>query len=111
MVATATVSDAGSGPASFGVLSRTKTPGVLVTGADYRGFGVVRSLGRRGIPAWLIKEGGHLVAATSRYVRQRVAWPPGEDSRKIEFLLDLATRHHLDGWMLLPTSDYTVALI
>src|SRR5258708_24447608 len=29
--------------------------GALVTGADYRGLGIVRSLGRRGIPVWVLK--------------------------------------------------------
>src|SRR5437773_7841458 len=38
------------------------TAGALIMGADYRGLGVVRSLGRRGIPVWVIKQGGHLVA-------------------------------------------------
>jgi D-aspartate ligase len=91
--------------------SRTGTPGALVMGADYRGLGAVRSLGRRGIPVWVIKQGGHLVAATSRYVRRRVPWPDGDDSRKIDSLLELAARHDLNGWMLLPTDDHTVALV
>lgn len=80
-------------------------------GADYRGLGVVRSLGRRGIPVWLIKQGGHLVAAASRYVRRRISWPEGNDSRKIDFLLEFGAAHHLKGWMLFPTDDYTVSLI
>ncbi len=79
-------------------------------GADYRALGVVRSLGRRGIPVWVIKQGGHLVAATSRYASRRVPWPDGNDRGKIEFLLDLSDRYGLDGWMLIPTDDYTVGL-
>ncbi len=62
--------------------------GALIMGADYRALGVVRSLGRHRIPVWLIKQGGHLVAATSRYVRRRVPWPDGEDAKRIDFLLD-----------------------
>jgi D-aspartate ligase len=80
-------------------------------GADYRALGVVRSLGRRGIPVWVIKQGGHLVAATSRYARRTVPWPDGDDRKKVDFLLDLCAGHQLDGWMLFPTDDYTVAIV
>lgn len=87
--------------------------GALVTGADYRGLGAVRSLGRRGIPVWVLTEGEHLVAAASRYVKRRVPWPAGNgtDGRQIDFLLELGIKHHLNGWMLLPTEDSTVALV
>ena len=64
--------------------------GALVMGADYRALGVVRSLGRHGIPVWLVKRGGHLVAATSRYVRRRVPWPSGDDSGMIDYLVGIA---------------------
>ena len=43
--------------------------GALITGADYRGLGVARSLGRRGIPVWLLKRPGHRLAAASKYAR------------------------------------------
>jgi D-aspartate ligase len=84
--------------------------GALVMGADYRALGVVRSLGRRGIPVWVIKQGGHLVAATSRYVQRIVPWPDGDDREKVNFLLDLCACQQLGGWMLFPTDDYTVGL-
>ena len=79
-------------------------------GADYRALGVARSLGRRRIPVWMIRQGGHLVAAASRYVRRRVPWPEGEDAEKIDFLLDLSIKNGLKDWVLIPTDDYTVIL-
>ena len=84
--------------------------GALVMGADYRALGVVRSLGRQRIPVWVIKQGGHLVAAASRYVTRRVAWPPGEDKKKIDLLLNLSVKNDLKGWALIPTDDYAVTL-
>jgi len=84
--------------------------GALVMGADYRALGVVRSLGRRGIPVWVINQGGHLVAAASRYVRRRLPWPAGDERGKLDFLLALCATHRLNGWMLIPTDDYTVGL-
>jgi predicted ATP-grasp superfamily ATP-dependent carboligase len=110
MTATATVSNFRVG-ATREVSNRPATAGALVLGADYRSLGVARSLGRRGIPVWVFKEGGHLVAATSRYVSRRVSWPFGDDNARIEFLLELASTHDLNGWMLVPTDDHAVALI
>jgi D-aspartate ligase len=85
--------------------------GALLMGADYRALGVARSLGRRGIPVWVVRQGGHLVAATSRYVRRGIPWPEGDDRRRIDVLVDLCGKHALNGWMLFPTDDYTVALV
>ena len=85
--------------------------GALLMGADYRALGVARSLGRRGIPVWIVKQGGHLVAAASRYVSSLVPWPEGDDGTKVNFLGDLSTRHGLERWLLVPTDDFTVALI
>lgn len=79
-------------------------------GADYRALGVVRSLGRRGISVWVVKQGGHLVAAASRFASRKVSWPDGGDREKVKFLLDLNEKYRLDGWMLIPTDDYTVGL-
>jgi D-aspartate ligase len=90
--------------------SASRNTGALVMGADYRALGVVRSLGRRGIPVWVVKQGGHLVAATSRYASRRVPWPEGSDLGKIAFLLDLSATYGLHRWMLIPTDDYTVGL-
>ena len=86
------------------------TSGALLMGADYRALGMVRSLGRRRIPVWVIKQGGHLVAAASRYVRHRVPWPEGDDAQKIDFLLDLSAKNGLKGWLLIPTDDCAVTL-
>jgi len=90
--------------------ARSFPTGAEVMGADYRALGVVRSLGRRGIPVWVVKQGGHLVAVTSRYPPRTVPWPDGSDQAKIKFLLDLSAKHNLDGWLLIPTDDYTVGL-
>jgi D-aspartate ligase len=84
--------------------------GALVLGADYRGLGVVRSLGRRGVPVWVLKEAGEPLASTSRYARRSLAWPPeGED--RVAFLCDLAESKGIRGWALVPTADETAALV
>lgn len=85
--------------------------GALVTGADYRGLGIVRSLGRHGIPVWVLKQGEHFLGAASRYACRSLRWPLGDESRQVEFLANLAVREGLRGWALFPTTDELVMLI
>jgi len=80
-------------------------------GGDYRGLGVVRSLGRRGIPVWVLHEDGQLLATLSRYARRRLAWRPGDDAERVGFLLDAASKHNLKRWVLIPTGDENAALV
>lgn len=96
--------------AAQGAERASGSSGALLMGADYRALGVARSLGRRRIPVWMIRQGGHLVAASSRYVRRTVPWPDGEDAEKIDFLLNLSIKNGLKDWVLIPTDDYTVTL-
>jgi len=110
MAATATIPN-GIASSTHDVAITQDACGALVMGADYRALGVVRSLGRRGIPVWLINQGGHLVASASRYVRRRLPWPVCDDHGKINFLLRLCASHNLKGWILIPTDDHTVALV
>lgn len=84
--------------------------GALVLGGDYRGLGIVRSLGRRGVPVWVIAD-DHLLAASSRYVKRRLRWPGTGEAAQIAWLLELCNRHHLEGWVLYPSGDETAALI
>jgi predicted ATP-grasp superfamily ATP-dependent carboligase len=86
--------------------------GALVTGADYRGLGIVRSLGRRGIPVWVMKQDGQVLGAASRYASRSLSSPSSEESRKqLDFLVNLATKEGVAGWAVFPTSDETVVLI
>ena len=85
--------------------------GAVVLGSDHGGLGIVRSLGRRGIPVWVIHHDGQLVAAMSRYARRRLPWPPGDDATRLAFLLGLATRHNLDRWAIYPTTDEVSAFV
>jgi D-aspartate ligase len=90
------------------------TTGVIIIGGDYRGLGAVRSLGRRGIPVWVLTD-DHRLASTSRYVQRSLPWPAGSpdraDADRMQMLLDLSERCGLAGWMLLPTGDEAAALI
>ena len=85
--------------------------GGLVTGADYRALGVVRSLGRRGIPVLVLRSAGEMLAATSRYACGSLPWSGGSERAKADFLANLATSRGLNGWVLFPTDDEAVGVV
>src|SRR5436190_199540 len=84
--------------------------GAIVIGGDYRGLGIVRSLGRRGIPVWVLTD-EHLIGAASRYAQRNLALPSVAEQDQVAFLCDLGRRHGLDGWLLFPTGDESAALL
>jgi predicted ATP-grasp superfamily ATP-dependent carboligase len=86
------------------------TVGALVVGGDYRGLGIVRSLGRRGIEVWVAQCGG-VLAGCSRYARGRLPWPEGAEFDQTDFLLGLARARGWDGWVLFPTAEETAWLV
>jgi D-aspartate ligase len=86
----------------------TAPGGALVLGADYRGLGVVRSLGRRGIPVWVLTQPGETLAAHSRYARRALRLPAEPDARA-DALLELGDE--IGGWALVPTTDEDAALV
>ncbi len=89
---------------------RGASDGAIVIGGDYRGLGLARSLGRRGIPVWVLWEQEERLATTSRYVRRSVAI--GRRGEPLpEELLRIAREEGLGGWALFPTSDHTVAAV
>ena len=85
--------------------------GALVTGADYRGLGILRSLGRHGIPVWVLEKGEQSLAGVSRYAKRRLRCVAESDAALVEFLVELAQEHGLQGWVLFPTDDELVGLV
>jgi len=88
-----------------------RLPGAVVIGADYRGLAVVRSLGRRGIPIWVLADGDDTLASHSRFTTECTALHGTTDAERAACLLDLATAHGLDGWTLFPTSNRTARVV
>src|SRR5712691_5757326 len=85
--------------------------GALVTAADYRALGIVRSLGRHGIPVWVLKKSEQPLASLSRYANRSLRWATGADATKVGFLMELTEKYGLQGWVLFPTDDEAVGLI
>ena len=85
--------------------------GAIVLGGDYQGLGIARSLGRRGVPVWVVDD-ERSIASASRYVEHRIRVP---DLRSADGVVDALSRTAeaagLDGWVVYPTRDEIVAAI
>jgi D-aspartate ligase len=85
--------------------------GAVVLGGDYQGLGIVRSLGRQGVPVCVVDD-ERSIARLSRYARSsaRIA-DMGDEDRLVDDLLRIGREKGLEGWVLYPTRDETVAAI
>jgi predicted ATP-grasp superfamily ATP-dependent carboligase len=90
-------------------LIRDPQIGALVIGGDHPGLAIARSLGRRGIPVYIIED-QHSVSVFSKYVTKVVRVPDIRDEQKtVDSVLEVGRRFGLKGWVLFPTRDETVA--
>jgi predicted ATP-grasp superfamily ATP-dependent carboligase len=84
--------------------------GALIVGGAHGSLGLARGLGRRGIPVCFVSD-DHRIAKYSRYVGRAFDWPGPLDEGALAFLLGLASRHHLDSWVLIAAGDAELRLI
>jgi len=86
-----------------------RTVGAVVVGGDYQGLGIVRSLGRHGVPVCVVDD-EHSISRYSRHCTRFVKLPGLKDERKaVDGLLELGERLNLQGWVLYPTREELVA--
>jgi predicted ATP-grasp superfamily ATP-dependent carboligase len=85
--------------------------GAVVVGGDYQGLGIVRSLGRRGWPVCVVDD-ERSIARYSRWAKHsfRVSDLRGEQAT-VATLLNIGRRLGLEGWVLFPTREETVAAL
>src|ERR1700687_2302609 len=88
---------------------KPQTVGGLVIGGEHPGLGIVRSLGRRGIPVYVLDD-QHCVSAFSRYATRVIRVKSLRDENEtIDTVMDVGERFDLKNWILFPTRDETVA--
>lgn len=88
----------------------TSLPWSVVVGGDYQGLGIVRSLGRLGIPVLVIDD-ERSIARYSRYAARFVHAPDlWNETAIVETLLEAGRRLGLEGAVLYPTRDELVAV-
>jgi D-aspartate ligase len=91
------------------VYPANRTVGAIVVGGDYQGLGIVRSLGRHGIPVCVVDD-ELSISRYSRYCSQFVKLADLHDQRRIvDSLLEVGQRLGLQGWVLYPTREELVA--
>ncbi len=92
-------------------LSGEAQAGALIIGGDHQGLGIARSLGRRGIPV-VVMDDERSVGRHSRYVSEFFKWPDlRTEEGTVAGLLNVAERHAVDGWVVFPTREETVAAL
>ncbi|MAT59050.1 MAG: hypothetical protein CMF23_13855 [Ignavibacteriae bacterium] len=88
-----------------------KKIGAIVTGGDFQGLGVIRSLGEKGIPIVLI-DPEYCIAKYSRYVTKCFKGPsPFNEKEYIQYLINLIKKEKLYDWIIFPNSDQIVYVI
>jgi D-aspartate ligase len=83
-------------------------PGAIVLGGNFVGLGIVRSLGARGIPTWVLDaDRSRSIAQFSRYTSRFI-----ETKEAIaDVLLAMGRQHQLNGWVLFPVTDEYVEIL
>jgi D-aspartate ligase len=85
--------------------------GAVVVGGDYQGLGIVRSLGRHGVPVMVLDD-ERSISRVSRFASGYERVPELRDSEQTtRILIDACTRLGLQGSVLYPTREETVAAI
>jgi predicted ATP-grasp superfamily ATP-dependent carboligase len=88
-----------------------KKVGAVIIGGHFQGLGVLRSLGRRGVPICLLDH-QRCIGAFSRYQKKYRRCPNvSEEHTFLNFMTDLSTKENLQGWVVYPNDDETVCFL
>ncbi len=88
-----------------------QTTGAVVIGGCYQGLGIVRSLGRRGIPVYVLDD-QPAIAGYSRYATHSLRVADLRDEQQIvETLCTIGRQYKLENWVLYPTREELVVAL
>jgi predicted ATP-grasp superfamily ATP-dependent carboligase len=82
-------------------------PGAVVIEGHVQGLSNLRILAKAGIPTVVVDK-GDCIARYSKYCRGFYRSPEYIDDSFADFLLDLAKKENLHGWLLMPSNDHAV---
>jgi D-aspartate ligase len=86
--------------------------GVIVIGDHVQALGIIRSLGRRGIPVYLLHDKNLCIGRFSRYTKRYIKTPGASNETEfVDFMIKLAKKEQLEGWILMPTNDAWVYVL
>ncbi|MGH2886995.1 MAG: ATP-grasp domain-containing protein, partial [Solirubrobacteraceae bacterium] len=89
----------------------SRAPGAIVISGDYQGLGIVRSLGRQGIEVVVVDD-EHSIGRYSRYAAGSYRFRElRTDEQIVGALLSVAESRDVEGWVVYPTREETVAAL
>jgi D-aspartate ligase len=91
---------------------RNSVPVLVLISSQHGGLGIIRSLGRKGIPVYGVHRTSSEPAAHSRFLRRAFVWDfaSATAANSVGFLMDVAEKLSTPA-ILIPTSDVTVPLL
>ncbi len=85
--------------------------GAVITGGDFQGLGVLRTLAEKKIPIILL-DNEQCIGRFSRFKKQYFKSPsPHDEGAYVNFLIDLAKKERIHGWVVFPNSDAAVYVL
>lgn len=82
--------------------------GAIVIEGHIQGLSNTRSLGRAGIPVFVLNHGEKCVTRYSKYCSRFFLCPPYDSDELAHFLRELAQKFDLQGWVVFPSNDHAV---
>lgn len=88
-------------------MGKQYTKGAIIIEGHVQGLSMARSLGKLGIPVTVVDK-NNCIARYSKYVDKFFICPEFNSDTFADFLIELAVREKMKGWILLPSNDHAV---
>lgn len=85
-------------------------PGAIIIEGHVQGLSNTRSLGEAGIPVYIVDK-TDCIARHSEYCQKFFRCPDFQSDEFTDFLIDLAIKENIKGWVLIPSNDHAVYTI
>ena len=84
--------------------------GALIIEGHVQGLSNTRSLGKAGVPVYVVDK-NKCIASHSKYCNKFFKSPDYIKDEFVDFLIELAIREDIRGWVLIPSNDHAVYTI
>lgn len=85
--------------------------GAVITGGDFQGLGILRTLARKKIPT-ISMDSDFCISRYSKFQKMFVRSPhPSDRKSYFNFLINLAEEEKIHGWVIFPNSDDAVYVL
>jgi D-aspartate ligase len=91
-------------------MSTSKKPGAIIIEGHIQGLSNTRSLGEAGIPVYVVDK-TRCIAQHSKYCKEFFRCPDFIKDEFADFLIALAKKKDIKGWVLIPSNDHAVYIL